>query len=75
MNEFEKALEDESQAYKRDVITKYDLVPSHIDTDFRSGARWARRFTVQEIIGYMKINGYFNLADAIQYNFKDRGGD
>lgn len=77
MSDFEKALSDESHKHENtlDVIGWDPDVVYGAKNGFELGARWAREFTVEEIIGYMKTNGYFNLADAIQYNFKDRGGE
>lgn len=50
--------------------------------DFRSGARWAREFTVREICEWLKTN--FETTDKsaanwyaqkIEQHFKDRGGE
>lgn len=98
MKDFEKALEEKSKDFmlnyinsKSDTFLALGITSPHaMRKDFESGARWAREFTVREIVKFVKniedeLGGIVvprlgqteaqAYASAIESHFKDRGGE
>lgn len=93
MSEFENALEEEANKFIKENVAEENAVTeeekdwaivfkSVTRTSFKSGARWAREFTVREICEWLESYskkhdsesaGFF--ADKIEQHFKDRGGE
>lgn len=75
MTNFDKALEEKAIKHSSQYEQLGQSVFEAAEFDFKAGARWARDLTIFEVIKFVRHYGYFNVADAIAVNFKDRGGE
>lgn len=79
MTDFEKALEENAEkSSKESCDSKYEW--KNYEEIFYAGARWAREFTVREIVSFLSeemiARGYVPIwAEFLESHFKDRGGE
>lgn len=77
MTNFEKALEAAAIFYWQDKIAKFFPIstgPTDLEKDmFRQGANWSRKFTVDEVVNYLRniqaFGGSLGFAADIEQHF------